>query len=152
QLEFRERSFQFFRSGGIRRAAGEAIARPPLGPRTPSARSGGPQSQAAGVPPVSMSLAASSLFRSGKSRVSPRQGLIVLLFLNHPGLIAGDVEVLAEVELASDEARALRDAIITVAHASPVHGAPGDLASRPGTPDLRSVLESRGFGPVLQRL
>ncbi len=152
QREFRERFFQFFRGGGARRDARAENAKPPFGPGTPWVRSGGVLSHAAGMPPVSMSLAASPLFRPSKSRLPPREALILLLFLSHPGLIPRYVEVLAAVELTNDEARALRDAMIAVADTCHADGSPGDLPSEPGAFDLRRVLESRGFEPVLQRL
>ena len=154
QRDFRERFFRFFRSGGTRPGVGESKAKPSFGQRAPGTWSGAPQSNAAGTPPISMSLAASPLFRTGKSRFSPREGLILLLFLNHPGLIARYLEDLAEVELSSSVARALRDAMITAAHGLAEHPSLGDVPSGadPEPAGLRSVIETRGFEKVLQKL
>ncbi|ACL62258.1 DNA primase [Methylobacterium nodulans] len=54
-------------------------------------------------------LARSSLFAGG---TSPREALIIGMLLVHPELLAGEVEDLAELDLASVDARALRQALI----------------------------------------
>src|SRR5262249_33819484 len=63
-------------------------------------------------------------------------------------------EDLAEVELSSSVARALRDAMITAAHGLAEHPSLGDVPSGadPEPAGLRSVLETRGFEKVLQKL
>ncbi len=153
QREFKERLFEFFRGSRSPPAPG-AHAKPSFGRRTPWAKQGAPTSNAAGAPLVSMSLAASPLFRAGKSRLSPREGLILLLLLNHPGLIARYVEVFAEVELSTDEARTLRDAMITASDELRAETSLGDVPSgtSPEALALRGVLETRGFGGILQKL
>jgi DNA primase len=151
QREFKERFFQFFHSGRIHPAPGAASAMRPFGSKMLRTKPGALQNNVGEAPPASMSLAASALLRSG-SRLSPREGLILLLLLNHPGLIARYVEVLAEVELSSDEARALRDAMIKASDELPARTSLGDVPSGPSAADLRGVLETRGFEEVLQKL
>jgi DNA primase len=76
------------------------------------------------------------------------EGLILLLLLNHPGLIGQHLEELAEIEFSSAEAVALRDALIALPSAA---AAPLDRAS-PDAASLRAALEGQGFGPMLQKL
>jgi DNA primase len=100
-------------------------------------------------PEVSQSLAASSLLRPGKPARPMSEGLILLLLLNHPGLIGQHLEELAEIEFSNAEAVALRDALIAAlpsAAAAPLDRASPDAAS------LRAAVESQGFGPMLQKL
>jgi DNA primase len=80
--------------------------------------------------------------------------LILLLFLNHPGLLARYIEVLAEAELSSPEARALRDAMIAAAGEAPAHRIAKDGPCGPteGPLNLRGILETRGFEAALQKL
>jgi DNA primase len=149
QREFKERFFRFFRA---------SLPRQPRGTADPARRFGGAiarstlgqQNDLAEAPPVSTSLAASPLFRSRQSPLSPREGLILLLFLNHPGLLARYVEVLAEVELSSPEARALRDAMIAAAAEPPALRSTKDPTEEPL--NLRGVLKTRGFEAALQKL
>ena len=150
--EFKERFFRFFRANPPRqprgaaettRSTGAAIARSKLGA----------QNDLAEAPPVSTSLAASPLFGTRQSPLSPREGLILLLFLNHPGLLARYVEVLAEVELSSVEARGLRDAMIAAAGESPARPARDDPSGPTEEPlNLRGVLQTHGFEAALQKL
>jgi len=153
QREFKERFFRFFGANRPHHARGAtdpaqrfggAIARATLGQQTDLAE----------APPVSTSLAASPLFRTGKPRLSPRDALILLLFLNHPGLIARYLEDLAEVELSSIEARALRDAMIAAAGESAARRSAKEDPSGPteGPLNLRGILETRGFEAALQKL
>jgi DNA primase len=100
-------------------------------------------------PEVSQSLAASPLLRPGKPARPMSEGLILLLLLNHPGLIGQHLEELAEIEFSNAEAVALRDALIAAlpsAAAAPLDRASPDAAS------LRAAVESQGFGPMLQKL
>ena len=154
QREFKDRFFRFFSRGQSHPASGAVGVTRPFWPKTPLTKSGALQNSLGEAPPVSMSLAASPLFRAGKSRLSPREGLILLLLLNHPGLIARYVEILAEVELSTDVARALRDAMITAADELAADTSLGDVASGPSAQaaDLRGILETRGFEEVLQKL
>jgi DNA primase len=99
---------------------------------------------------VSLSLKASALLRPGKPGRQLNEGLILQLLLNHPGLIGRHIEKLAEIELVSKEAIALRDAIVAAslsfAAADPLDKMSPDAAS------LRTTLEGQGLGPVLQKL
>jgi DNA primase len=147
QAEFKARLSQFFgrqfngrdpsRPGGARFA----------GSRTPWQRAGAVQNNLALAPLVSLNLAISSLFRPGQSRLPPREGLILLLLLNHPGLIGTHLEDLAEITFSSAEAGALRDALIAFSSAAPEAVVPGD-----GVASLRVAAEGQGFAPILQKL
>jgi DNA primase len=119
------------------------------GPKTPWQRAGALQNSLALAPLVSRNLAVSPLFRPGKSRLPPREGLILLLLLNHPGLIGKHVEDLAEIAFSSVEAGALRDALIAYSSAAPIAAtdAPGE-----GAASLRADAEAQGFGPILHKL
>ncbi|TPV97674.1 MAG: DNA primase [Beijerinckiaceae bacterium] len=148
QAEFRERLFQFFGRGGYLPFKRTASAARASGSKAAWQRSGEPQSHLA-PPAVSRSLAISPLFRAGKSSLPPREGLILLLLLNHPGLIGRHIEDLAEIAFSNAEAGALRDALIALA--SPAAAAPLD---KPGfdAASLRAAIEGQGFGPILQKL
>jgi DNA primase len=102
-------------------------------------------------PEVSQSLAISPLFRPGKPRLPPREGLILLLLLNHPGLIGRHIEDLAELAFSSDEAGGLRDALVASAAAAYLSAQPCDEPS-PDAPSLRAAVEGQGFGAILQQL
>jgi DNA primase len=144
QKDFKERLFQFFRRGYA--AASAKTAK--------KARGGGPKANFetktnfASPPEVSQSLAASPLLRPGKPARPMSEGLILLLLLNHPGLIGQHLEELAEIEFSSAEAVALRDALVALPSAA---AAPLDRAS-PDAASLRAALEGQGFGPMLQKL
>ncbi|MCI0737273.1 MAG: toprim domain-containing protein, partial [Beijerinckiaceae bacterium] len=142
QTYFRERLYRFFGRGGL---PGQRNAARTGGPRVFSHSSSTHGGNLALVPAVSQSLATSPLLCPGKSRLPAREGLILLLLLNHPALIGPYLEELAEAELSSTEAGALRDALIAGSQA-----AVGDAALE--APSLRASLEDQGFGKVLQRL
>ncbi len=57
-------------------------------------------------------LANSPLFRGVKNAIAPREGLILLILINHPDLLASRMDELATLELASADAGALRDALL----------------------------------------
>jgi DNA primase len=146
QAAFKERLFQFFRRGGYRASAA-----------TPKkARGGGPkanfepQTNFMSPPMVSTSLAASPLLRSGKLARPMSEGLILLLLLNHPGLIGQHIEELAEIAFSSAEAVALRDALVALSVSSAA-AAPLDRRS-PDAASLRAAVEGQGFGPMLHKL
>jgi DNA primase len=101
-------------------------------------------------PAIGQSLAISRLFRPGKSSLSSREGLILQLLLNHPGLIGDHMEELAEVEFTSDEAGKLRSELIALS-ASSAGAATLDKLS-PDAACLRAAVEDKGFGPILERL
>jgi DNA primase len=69
-----------------------------------------------------------------------REALILLLLLNHPALIGAHAEDLAHLDLASLEARRLRDFLIR-------HG--GDIAD---AEELARALDAAGFEPLRRRL
>jgi DNA primase len=158
QAEFKDRLFQFFGRGGSPRFKGVASAARTAGPKPRWQRSSETQSHLA-PPAVSRSLALSPLFRPGKSSLPPREGLILLLLLNHPGLIGPHIEDLAELAFSSAEAGALRDALIASV-ASPAAepslgqpiGEPSLDAASLDSASLRAATEGQGFGPILQKL
>jgi DNA primase len=67
--------------------------------------------------------------------------LILLLLLNHPGLLERWVEPIAEIEFSSKEASALRSALLDLAG-----------SERLDRQSLRAAAEAAGFAPILQRL
>ncbi|QBR70883.1 DNA primase [Beijerinckiaceae bacterium] len=141
QAEFKARLFDFFSRSGNR-----GVARVPARGSAPNprfAKSGETQSSLVAPPPVSQSLANSSLFRPGPPRLLPREGLILLLLLNHPGLIDRHAEDLAEIEFSSPEAGALRDAMLAAA---------GAREAGSDELDLRAAVKEQGFGPILVKL
>jgi len=157
RADIKARLFQLFgRGGSLSSGAGANTARLPAGRKARWQRAGEPSSLAQ-APLVSRSLAASSLFQPDKSSLLPREGLILLLLLNHPGLIGRHIEDLAEIVFSSSEAGALRDALIAFA-ASPalmadnspsghtLDGSSRDKAS------IRALAEAQGFGAVLHKL
>jgi len=146
QDEFKQRFFQFFRRGGY----GTGMAVP--------GRAGGgggkvsfePGANLSAPPQISQSLLSSPLFRPGIPVLPPREGLILLLLLNHPELIGRHIEDLAEVQFVSDEAGKLRTALIALSTLSAAT-APLDRSS-PDAACLRAAIESQGFGPILRKL
>jgi len=155
QSEFKARLYQFF----SRPAAPGDMSRPfkgmtnamrAAGPKAKGQSSGEFKSHLTPLPPVSRSLALSPLFRPGRSSLPPREGLILLLLLNHPGLIGKHIEDLAEAAFVSTEAGALRDALmaswVSMAATAPLDSTGMDAAR------LRAAAEDLGFGPILQRL
>jgi DNA primase len=149
QADFKARLFRFFAPRQRPFAAeSKAARRDSLKARWQSLSNG--SSNLAAAPAVSQSLAASPLLRPGLPSLPPREGLILLLLLNHPGLIGRHIEELAAVEFASAEAVALRDAFIALSVCSAA-AAPLDKTS-PDAASLRAAIEVQGFGPVLQKL
>jgi DNA primase len=151
QAAFRERFFQFFRRGGYGANAAAANATRAGGPKPAWRRSSEPRSNFTAAPLVSQSLAKSPLFGPGKPSLPPRDGLILLLLLNHPGLIGRHIEDLAEIAFSSAEAGALRDALVASAAAAHLSAQPCDEPS-PDAPSLRAAVEGQGFGAILQQL
>jgi DNA primase len=151
QAVFKERRFQFFKHGGSRQFAGAVNATRAGGPERAWQRLSEPTSNLAAAPEVSQSLAISPLFRPGKSSLSPREGLILLLLLNHPGLIGRHIEDLAEIAFSSGDAGALRDALLACAATAHL---PAQARDEPSldAPSLRAAIEARGFGAILQQL
>jgi DNA primase len=110
-----------------------------------------PKTNFTSPPEVSTSLAASPLLRPGKPRLPPREGLILLILLNHPGLIGRHIEDLAEIAFSSAEAGALRDALLASAAATHRPASALDEPS-PDAAGLRAAVEDQGFGAILQQL
>ena len=74
---------------------------------------GSPGRAGAGGPlRVGPSLANSPLFRGVSAPIAPREGLILLILMNHPEVLAERVDEIAELDFASPEAIALRDALV----------------------------------------
>jgi DNA primase len=149
QAEFKARLSRLF---------GRQFARDPSRPFRGAARTagtkpawqrvGGPQTDLTLPPQVSRTLTTSPLFRSGQSRLPPREGLILLLLLSHPGLIGAYVEDLAEIGFSSSEAGALRDALIACTSGA----AAADAPTGGGAASLRAIMERQGFAPILHKL
>ena len=94
---------------------------------------------------VGAALASSPLFRGLKSPISPRECLLLLIFVNHPSLIGEFLEDLVAVEFEQREARALQMLLVEVA------------TSRASTepeagPPLEEEIEKAGLGAFLARL
>ncbi|MGH6793760.1 MAG: DNA primase, partial [Methylocella sp.] len=143
QAAFKERLFQLFRRGGdLPLTAARA-----RGSKGAWQRSSEPKGNLAAPPLVSQSLAKSPLFRPGKPSLPPRERLILLLLLNHPGLIGRYVEDLAEIAFSSAEAGALRDALLASAAAVKARDTPS-----PEAQSLRAAIEGQGFGAILRQL
>ncbi len=75
-------------------------------------RGEGPQTYLLQPLHIGSSLARSPLLRAKPTGVSAREGLILLLFLNHPQLLDTYHEPLAELELGSSDAQALRQKLL----------------------------------------
>jgi DNA primase len=90
---------------------------------------------------VSPSLGKSPLMRFSKTSLPPREALILLLLLNHPGLLERHLEAIAEIEFSSFEAGTLRDGLLDLASAGRVEGT-----------DFRAAAEAVGFTTILHRL
>ena len=90
---------------------------------------------------VGSALANSALFRGVRPVMSAREGLILLILLNHPDLLAGQIDEIAALDFAASEASALRDAMVLwIEMGGPDHG------------DLTHFIESKGFTSTLGRL
>ncbi len=127
----------------LARLLGRAPAAPGRGrdfsPRRRSfSRRGEPE---AGALRISPALANSPLFRGVKAPIAPRDALILLILMNHPEVLAAQIEDVAGLEFASQEGAALRDALLRFAEAGG-----GERA------DLLRALEEAGLGGVAARL
>jgi DNA primase len=91
--------------------------------------------------PVGASLASSPLFRGLATPFSPREALILLIFINHPQLLASHVEDLAALEPGSREAQALRDVLVRCAESG--------VESRE---EVAEAIEQAGLGALRGRL
>ena len=118
----RREGFGFARNG-----AGAAIAAP---------------SYIAAPPQIGLGLAKSPLLHPKSAGSSGREAIIILILLNHPGLLEGYGEALAELDLTSNDAISLREKLL-------------DLWSHAAVPDhvaLRAELERCGLGAQRRRL
>jgi len=106
--------------------------------RRPPFRPGAPE---AGPVRISAALANSPLFRGVRTAIAPRDALILLILMNHPDVLAAHVEEAAGLEFASNEALALRDALVRWTEAGG-----GERA------ELVQALEAAGLGGVAARL
>ena len=141
QADFKERLYKLF---------GQRRERPPQrrDRRAPQAafgpRRGGDwvRDAADRAPPVaSATLSKSSLFQAGASSLLPREALILLILLNHPGLIEGHIEAIAEIEFANPEAGSLRDILLDQAGSAPLEAE-----------EIRLAAKDAGFTSIVQRL
>jgi DNA primase len=90
---------------------------------------------------VGPSLANSPLFRGVSSPISPREGLILLILMNHHDLLAERIDEVAALDFASPEAMALRDALVRWREAG---GEESQL--------LTDFLEENGLSSAAERL
>ena len=90
---------------------------------------------------VGSALANSPLFRGVKPVMSAREGLILLILLNHPDLLAGQIDEIAALDFAASEASALRDAMVQWME-----------MGGPDYEDLIQHIVNKGFSSELARL
>ncbi|WP_036258503.1 DNA primase [Methylocapsa aurea] len=148
QADFKARLRQLFDRGSERgferrRQGANGGLGSKFSPRRGAERAGEASSPLRAPPFVSPNLARSPLLRPDKAALPPREALILLLLLNHPGLIERHIEAIAEIEFSSLEARSLRDALLNL---SAVNEASMDEAK------LRAGAEAAGFAGILTKL
>jgi DNA primase len=127
-------------AGGARRA-GAYRPRQPRRSFAYSSAEGGP-SYIAAPPQIGFGLAKSPMFSQKSPGLHAREAIIVLILLNHPGLLETHGESLADVEFGSADARALKEKLL-------------DLWSRSSLPDdaaVASQIEQSGLLPARRRL
>ncbi|HVY52546.1 MAG TPA: DNA primase [Devosia sp.] len=91
---------------------------------------------------VSDTLRNSRLLKPAKTEASPREAVILMSLVNHPGLAESRLEQLAGLEFGSAAARRLFAALLDLIMAD--HDISG--------PDLRAGLGARGFGTEIERM
>lgn len=96
----------------------------------------------AAPPRIGLGLAQSRLLRPNATSTSGREAIIILILLNHPGLVESYGEALAELDLASTDAIALREKLIDL-------WGEGELSDHVA---LHAELERCGLGPQRRRL
>ncbi|MHB8885915.1 MAG: DNA primase [Methylovirgula sp.] len=111
-------------------------------PRRGAGSSAAPPSYLAAPPRIGLGLAQSRLLRPNASSTSGREAIIILILLNHPGLLESYGEALAELDLTSSDAIALREKLLDLWG----HGALPDHAA------LNAELERSGLGVHRRRL
>ncbi|WP_442754596.1 DNA primase [Methylocystis sp. JAN1] len=109
-----------------------------FGARRVAFRPGAPE---AGPVRISPALANSPLFRGVRPPIAPRDALILLILMNHPEVLAAEVEEVAGLDFGSSEAAALRDTLVRWTEAGG-----GERA------ELQRALEEAGLGGVASRL
>jgi DNA primase len=100
-----------------------------------------PQGYVSLPPPIGPALARSPILRPNAPDLSPREALILLIFINHPALIAAYDEALGELELDNSEAAALRGRMLDLW---------ADGSVTPAA--FRNGLAAAGFEALLRRL
>jgi DNA primase len=95
--------------GETRGASSSARRRDPRGFRAGDAAEPG---YVSAPPRVGQSLAQSPLLRPSRPGIPGREAVILLLFINHPNLLEAHGEALAELDLSSSEAHALRTKLL----------------------------------------
>ncbi len=128
--EFKERLFRLF---SPREPAREGRAPRAFGP---GRRDGGQRIDTR--PPVA-SQSLLRVLRPGGAALPPREALILLILLNHPGLVERHLEAVAEIDFANKDAGALRDHLLGYAGEGEIGG-------------QRRRAEAAGFADILQRL
>jgi DNA primase len=89
---------------------------------------------------ISSTLSRSPLVSAGRIGMPLREALILLVLLNHPALIGAHAEELVHLDLASPEARGLRDFLVR-------HAGDATIAE-----ELSGVLDAAGYGNIRRRL
>ena len=107
------------------------------------------QSRQAGRPPLtpvpvvaSPRLSASPIVRGSRTALQPREALILLAIVNHPWLLEGHAEELADIEFLHPDADRLRRELLAAAT--------GHEASEADV--LRQALQERNLGSILARV
>jgi DNA primase len=129
--------------GRMRQLFAPTIAIPSRGTPYPK------QSRQAGRPPLtpmpvvaSPRLSASPIVRGSRTALQPREALILLAIVNHPWLLEGHAEELADIEFLHPDADRLRRELLAAAAG---HGASeADV--------LRQILQERNLGSILARV
>ena len=129
--------------GRMRQLFAPTIAIPSRGTPYPK------QSRQAGRPPLtpmpvvaSQRLSASPIVRGSRTALQPREALILLAIVNHPWLLEGHAEELADIEFLHPDADRLRRELLAAAAG---HGASeADV--------LRQILQERNLGSILARV
>lgn len=114
QQELTDRLAKLLGRDPARFSNGRSNGRPAGSGRDYTPRWNGPPGRAGAGGPlrVGPSLANSPLFRGVSAPIAPREGLILLILMNHPEVLAERVDEIAELDFASPEAIALRDALV----------------------------------------
>jgi DNA primase len=129
--ELSDRLFQLFRGAGAANRRSRAPEprennfRANRGAGAFNARGGG--GAASGPLQIGASLANSPLFKGTRPEISPRECLILLVFINHPELVADHIEDIAALEFEFPEASVLRDLMVRcVSTEASGHDEPGE--------------------------